>query len=250
MACRNDIGHIWSTFLPLLAYSSIAGAGSVSSRGPNDIIIDGEIDSSTLAEFNALARKTGGWGIVMLNSPGGDLDSAIAIGRIVRAQNLETDVPNWATCASACIFILCAGVDRSAFGRIGIHRPHYSNDYFAGLGPEEARKKYEQLESMTRDYLHEVGMPDSLFVSMMRVSSDKIQWLSNESIHNFGLDGIDPAYDEWLRAAYTQKFGPNGYRRHYEASVLIGRCLSRHDEICTRKVLDDYPEFSWDPRRR
>lgn len=235
--------------LAALLCSSIARAGSVSLPGYHIIFIDGDIDASTLTEFRVLVAQIDGWGMVRLNSPGGDLESAISIGRIVRAQSLGTEVAHQDSCASACIFILAAGVDRSAYGKIGIHRPHFSSTYFAGLSPEDARQKYEQLEALARSYLHEMGIPDGLFTSMMSVPSDEIQWLSDKSIYNFGLDGLDPAYDEWLRAQYTQKFGPDGYRRHHEALLRIGQCFSRHDGACTRKVIASYPEL-WDPRLR
>ncbi len=110
--------------LAALLCSSIARAGSVSLPGYHIIFIDGDIDASTLTEFRVLVAQIDGWGMVRLNSPGGDLESAISIGRIVRAQSLGTDVAHQDSCASACIFILAAGVDRSAYGKIGIHRPH------------------------------------------------------------------------------------------------------------------------------
>lgn len=223
---------------------------SVTYTDPNLIQIAGLIDKHALDEFTKLAARIRDWGEVVLDSPGGDVVAALAIGRLVRARSFETDVPKDYVCASACIFILAAGVDRAAYGKIGIHRPHYDDAYFAGLDPTEAQEKYDQLETITHSYLHDMGIPDELFTMMMRVPSDRIVWLSPVEIDKSGLDRIDPGYEEWLRAQYALRFGPNGYRRHLEGMELIGRCIGRGDQKCWENVEKLYPEALWDPRER
>ena len=131
----------------ILAVATVALAISLGTAEPGDaasvtlklnvITITGAIDSRTPQEFTTAAKRIRDWGLVILDSEGGDVVSALTIGRLIRARNFETDVTNNALCASACIFILAAGVDRSAYGRIGIHRPHYDDTYFAGLGPAD-----------------------------------------------------------------------------------------------------------------
>jgi hypothetical protein len=212
------------------------------------LTITGPIDSRTLPDFVRLAKRIPDWGLVALNSQGGDVVAALAIGRVVRARNFETDVFDTGVCASACVFILAAGVDRSAYGRIGIHRPHYDDAYFAGLGPAEAHAKYDQLEAAAREYLREMGMPDELYFEMMRIPSDQIVWLPPSDIHNLGLDAIDPAYEEWQRSQYARRFGPDGYRRHLTGVDLIGECHG--DKKCWKDVVRRYPEAVWDPRAR
>jgi ATP-dependent protease ClpP protease subunit len=224
---------------------------SVTYDDPNLIhITGGFIDKHTLEEFTNLSGHIKDWGMVVIDSPGGDVASALAIGRIIRDRSFLTDVAQGSSCASACIFVLAAGVDRSAYGKIGLHRPHFNDAFFSDLSPAEAREKYSQLEIKIHDYLHEMGMPDRLYAAMMQVPSDDIKWLSPAQIHEFGLNGIDPSYEEWLRAQYAQHFGPEGYRRHLEGMNLIGDCISRGDKKCWEDVGRRFPEALWDPRER
>lgn len=183
-----------------------AEAATVSVEFYSIIKVTGVIDRAAVSEFTAIATRIRDWAMVVLNSEGGDL-AAMVIGQITRSRSFATDVGVTARCASACVFILAAGVDRSTYGKIGIHRPHFEDRYFADLTPAQARAKYEQLQTGARSYLREMGMPDDLYFDMMRIPSDGIRWLSPEETYKLGLDGIDPAYEEWLRARYAQQFG-------------------------------------------
>jgi hypothetical protein len=163
-----------------------AEAATVSVNINSNIIeVTGVIDRATVSEFTAGATRIRDYyyldgTMVVLNSEGGDLVAAMEIGQIIRSRSLLTDVGGTARCASACVFILAAGVDRSAYGKIGIHRPHFDDRYFADLTLAQARAKYEQLQTMARSYLREMGMPDDLYIEMMRIPSDGIRWLSPE----------------------------------------------------------------------
>ena len=60
---------------------------------------------------------------VKLNSQGGNIIEALAIGREIRRRFMVTGVPHAnMECDSACVFVLMAGVDRIGGGKIGLHR--------------------------------------------------------------------------------------------------------------------------------
>lgn len=90
--------------------------------------IDGEIDSSTVGKVRKLfevrrANKRVDEGFA-INSPGGDIAAAMAIGRMFREERAWLHVNG--VCISACVLILAGAVDRSTnFGRVGIHRPYF-----------------------------------------------------------------------------------------------------------------------------
>ena len=61
---------------------------------------------------------------VELNSPGGSVNAAIAIGRIVRNEEAGAFVDRGAVCLSSWVLILAGGSFRSFEGKVGIHRPY------------------------------------------------------------------------------------------------------------------------------
>ena len=91
-------------------------------------------------------------------------------------------------------------------------------------------------------------MPDDLYIEMMRIPSDGIRWLSPEESYKLGLDGLDPAYEEWLRAQYAQQFGADGYQRHISGWKLLNQCGTVRR--CREDIIERYPEALWTPDRR
>jgi ATP-dependent protease ClpP protease subunit len=133
-----------------------------------------------------------------LDSPGGDIVESMKIGRFVRETATGTLVTK--SCASACVFILIAGVTQTALdgAAVGLHRPIYDSKEFAGLSLPDAEKKYKLLQAATRRYLEEMEMPTAAIEKMFSISSDDIYYLSRQEISRL-LVGPS-AYSEWIRA--------------------------------------------------
>jgi hypothetical protein len=81
--------------------------------------------------------------MVRLNSDGGDVHEAIAIGLKARAMKMWVIVLGRARCVSACVLILAGGVDRTVYGRVGIHRPYLETD--SATTELEQRRNYGDL---------------------------------------------------------------------------------------------------------
>jgi ATP-dependent protease ClpP protease subunit len=133
-----------------------------------------------------------------LDSPGGDILEAMAIGRFIRKTATGTIVRK--DCESACVFILIAGVRQNATeeSAIGLHRPYFYPKEFAGLSFQDAEEKYKVLQAETRRYLEEMEMATSAIEKMFSIPSDDVYFLTpQEKARLF----VGPsAYAEWIRA--------------------------------------------------
>jgi len=117
-------------------YSSILG-GEVSYLVPggydefdefaNAILVKGEISAETVNNVrNLLRRYEIDW--VEFDSPGGDLNAGLELGTLIRKQKLNTAVPKYGTCASACALAFLGGDIRLMLGdnkQFGFHRQYY-----------------------------------------------------------------------------------------------------------------------------
>lgn len=239
------------------------------------ISIFGTIEQQTVAEFARAAadpdvlksQKMIG-PFVRLNSPGGSVPDAMAIGEMIRKAGFFTEVLENDDCSSACVLVLAAGVKRIVAGHIGIHRPHFDESLFARLSEEEARKKYEQMAEGVRQYLAKMGMSDGLYNAMLRVPSDSLEDLSIAEIKSFGLEGEDPAWAEWDRARLIQSEGKEQYEVNQLFFKLVEACSNRPGrdpdkcdseirpqfqrqlEACTNRSTDDYIECARVIQRR
>lgn len=153
----------------------VKGAGTDDDR----IVISGEILSSDVQKFKAVAAKSKN-AVVYLDSPGGDLEAAVNIGRLINALGYFTAV-NENPCASACAFIWLAGQAKflTENARVGFHLPVYHGQSNAG---NEAR-----LYVLVGAYLAQLGYSESVIARVTSAPSDQIEWLSRTNAKSFGI---------------------------------------------------------------
>ena len=145
-------------------------------------------------------------------------------------------------CSSACVLILAAGVDRNPWGRIGIHRPHFDEKFFAQLTQAEARKKYDQMADTVRRYLAKMGLSENLYTAMLHVPSDDVVYLTVSQLNAYGLHGQDAGWSEWRRAKLIQQWGRDEYDTNKSLISVLQACTDKtgDGEACYRQVK---PEF-------
>lgn len=169
---------------------------------------DDETLRYALAGANLPRRADGQSGITLqLDSPGGDVQTAMAIGRIVREARATTSVPQASRCASACVLILGAGVVRAPIlGTVVIHRP-----FFGGLSPglssSHVQQRYRDMRRRIDDYAFEMNLPNALIELMFSVPPERERVLARAELGTFALDGYDPVYEEQHVARLAHTWG-------------------------------------------
>lgn len=109
------------------ALSSAAPAAEIDvalGRGdtPTVVTVVGEIEAGDQQVFRGAIGGVAE-GFVVLDSPGGDLQAGIEIGKAIRLRGLTTAVLPGGDCASACALAWLGGRDRllDVSGRVGFH---------------------------------------------------------------------------------------------------------------------------------
>lgn len=140
--------------------------------------------------------------LILLNSPGGNVLEALAMGRLLRSILAVTIVDSNSDCNSACVFLLASGVQRVVFGngRIGLHRPRFGYDIYGNMNPNEAQQSYSALVQKCTVYMSDMGIPPRVFESMLNTPSQEILFIDSNVGEKIGLLGNDPAWEEWDRA--------------------------------------------------
>jgi len=179
--------------------------------------------------------------ITELDSKGGDVLEAEAIGRKIRASFIVTRVMPNKICASACVIVLVAGVQRIVGdgAHIGLHRPMFGSSYFAGLSAQDASTKYDHLINGINSYFGEMRASPDLLHTMMTVPSSSIKYLSDREIDALGVRGTDPAWDEYSEAGFVQKYGATRW-------TFIKQCIHQRPTLndfptCERRAYEQYP---------
>ena len=149
---------------------------------------------------------------MFLSSPGGDVLAAMDLGEEIRKQWAWTAVDEQGECYGACVLVLAAGVRRTpAPENVGLQRMNFDQkEFIANLSPDKAKQKYTGAAKRVGTYLARMGMPKKLFQEMSaQQSSPKVRLLDAAKLKTLGLDGSDPAYEQWLRENNGQRPPPS-----------------------------------------
>lgn len=162
---------------------------------------------------------------VSLNSKGGSVSEAIRTGRLIREYELSTKIYKNDICASACVLMFGAGINKISFGKIQIHRP-----YFADLDANLTRKQIQDMRFKIIDemkkYANEMDFSAALIDEMIAIPPENVRTLSKEEVARFRMIGDDPTSDEKRvaeRAAFYNITSAEYRKRDIEAS---DKCLN------------------------
>jgi ATP-dependent protease ClpP protease subunit len=166
----------------------------------------GTITPQMLDEAKAVITSLPDHCRVYLDSLGGDVSSAMEIGRLIRAKHATAIVWQNSRCASACVLVLAGAADRITIGPVVIHRPYFS------ASPSEqsytdTQKQFVGLRDVVRSYLQEMNVSVVLWDTMTSINPSDAHALTGEEMKNFGLFGVDPVEDEMRRQGHAKALG-------------------------------------------
>ena len=187
--------------------------------------LEGRIGPDDVAIFKRSLEKTGSNGrlLLFLNSEGGDIATAIEIGKLVRRwPNSSVLVTEDSKCFSACVFVLAGGLHRRVDGKVGIHRPFSSTTDPKTY--DSTQKTFRTLELSAKAFLKDMNVPASLYDEMMSVPPQKLRLLTKQELARFGIGQSDPAYQDNRDAKSARTYG-------LDKKEYLGR-KERADRIC------------------
>ncbi len=181
-----------------------------------------------------------------INSRGGSVPAAMAIGRMLRREGAWIGVNG--VCFSACVFILAGAVDRQIgkSDQVGIHRPYLRSTPEKPLEADQVKQAYSRTLQDLRSYLREMNVSQRLADDMLATEPENNHILTETELRAYRLTGIDPAEQQrraiQKEAADVQEANGLGLdRREYTQRKTLGETL------CTYSIsgaIADYVEYS------
>jgi hypothetical protein len=130
---------------------------------------------------------------VVLNSPGGSVSDALAIGAQVRDAGFTTSVAAGALCASSCPLVFAGGKERlaSRAAAIGVHQIYAAarpdalptGQRAAGAAMSDAQ---QTTATITR-HLSTLGVDPALWLHALETPPDRLYYLSADELTGFKL---------------------------------------------------------------
>lgn len=156
---------------------------------PNGVLaVAGSIDPGSARRLSTELETRGEYvKTVSLNSPGGSLDDAMAMARMVRERGLSTSVEDGAICASSCPLMLAGGTSRTVADKaaVGLHQ------FYAGselpTAPAQAMSDAQTTAARISRYLTEMEVDPALWLHALDTPPQSLYYLSREEMERYRL---------------------------------------------------------------
>lgn len=219
-----------ATSLSAAEISEIKSEKIGSAKGGYKIILKGKIERKDPEELSKILNKASKKSrsnpnnpmerMIVLDSEGGSVESAIAMGKIIRRAKMISVVPERSKCFSSCVYLLSAGVIKWPLGDIGIHRPYFES--MPSIGYDQALKLV--LDS-SRNYFKEMNIPEQLADDMFSIQPSDIRVLNSFELSKYRLNQDDMAFSEGRSIENARQYGVT--RQEYERRLKLSEIYSR-----------------------
>lgn len=137
---------------------------------------------------------------LVIHSPGGSVDDAIAMARLVRERRMDTRVPADGYCASACPLLFAGGRERRAGAGawIGVHQV-YAAERPAGVPWRDRDRSISEIQATTascQELLLDMGVDPAVWIKAMRTAPGELYVLTEAELAG-------------LRMVTRERAGPN-----------------------------------------
>lgn len=124
---------------------------------------------------------------VLLDSSGGSVSDALAIGRTIRGAGYTTRVDGGAVCLSACPYMLAGGTTRQAGpgAVVGVHQHFFGKNTL--LPAFMAVRDVQRAQASVMDYLDEMGVDLRMMSFALRTPPEEIHILDADHLREFNL---------------------------------------------------------------
>jgi hypothetical protein len=162
------------TFLPKAPNARLRERMTFELASNGRLLATGAITPGSASAFAEEIDKRGSYvKTVVIESPGGSVHDALAMGRLIRKKGFSTEVPAGKYCASSCPLVFAGGVERRAGkgAAIGVHQ-------ISTMGEAQADEMAaaQRVSAACQKYLQEMGVDLGVWVHAMETPKTSLYY--------------------------------------------------------------------------
>ena len=161
--------------------------------GGGRLMATGTITPGISESFAAEVGKRGDYiKTVVLNSPGGSVTDALAMGRLIREKKFATEVEAGKYCASSCPLMFAGGSERRAGDNaaIGVHQVASLSS--PNALPRDEMSAAQNISARCQRYLGDMGISLQVWVHAMETPHDKLFVFKPDELKSLSLVTATP----------------------------------------------------------
>jgi hypothetical protein len=173
--------------------------------GLHYIVVTGDFAyQDDLSGFENLVRSSTATAVTF-RSPGGNIQKAMELGRLIRRLGINTAQFRAAECASACSLAFLGGVLRYAEpGSIGVHKSSFQGDI--PMSTQDAVAAVQQITADIITYMIEMGADPTLLQLSLQYDSSDIRYLSMSEMSKYKVVTLTPHDGQPAVASQTPSY--------------------------------------------
>ena len=159
------------------------------------LMATGTITPGISQSFAAEVGKRGDYvKTVVLNSPGGSVADALAMGRLIRERKFATEVEAGKYCVSSCPLVFAGGVERRAgdSAEIGVHQVAAISSAANGP-PRDEMSVAQNISARCQRYLGDMGVSLQVWVHAMETPHDRLFVFKPDELKSLNMVTASPA---------------------------------------------------------
>jgi hypothetical protein len=159
------------------------------------LMATGTITPGTSQSFAAELDKRGDYiKTVVLNSPGGSVTDALAMGRLIREKKFATEIEAGKYCASSCPLVFAGGIERRAgeAAIIGVHQVAPISSAASGASRDEMSVA-QAISARCQRHLGDMGVSLQAWVHAMETPHDKLFVFKPDELKSLNMVTAAPA---------------------------------------------------------
>ncbi len=158
--------------------------------GEGRLIAEGTIHPGAAERFAAEIGKRGSYvKTVVLNSPGGSVRDALAMGRLIRERGLDTAVEAGGYCASSCPLVFSGGVARRAAADavIGVHQVYAVAQQGGMLDMAGGMDQAQRVSAECQRHLVDMGIDPRVWIHAMETPKERLFYFKPAELEDLKL---------------------------------------------------------------
>jgi hypothetical protein len=159
-------------------------------RGGGRLYATGTITPGSARSFADEVERHGEYiRTIVLNSPGGSVADALAMGRLIRARKFATEVEAGKYCASSCPLMFAGGIERRAGERatIGVHQVAAVATAATVVRPGGDMSLAQNISARCQRHLADMGIDLKVWVHAMETPHDQLFTFKPEELKALNL---------------------------------------------------------------
>ncbi|PWC53620.1 ATP-dependent Clp protease proteolytic subunit [Azospirillum sp. TSO22-1] len=171
-----------------------------------NVQISGRITEDAARDFVRVAGRADQIINLKVNSDGGSVRGAMALGRELRTKTVNIIVAEDARCVSACVLLLAGASMRDIAGAVGIHRPYFEVPTGA-LTVAGVQAASDKVAEEMRAYFRGMNVSAQIVDDMLLIPPERVRWLTAAELRQYGIADEDPVYREATILVNAQRYG-------------------------------------------